>query len=63
MISRRSLPPRKDFPGPSVLVPTRNADPMRWCLDENLRIIQTVTWMMIGLYNDPNGSWRPSVTF
>jgi predicted N-acetyltransferase YhbS len=53
----------EDFPGPGFLVPTRNGDLMRWCLAENLRIIQTMTLMTIGFYNEPNGSWLPSVTF
>jgi GNAT superfamily N-acetyltransferase len=52
-----------DFPGPGFLVPTRNAELMRWCLGENLRIIQTMTLMTIGFYNEPTGSWLPSVTF
>ncbi len=53
----------ESFPGPGFLVPTRNADLMRWCLGENLRITQTMTLMTIGFYNEPNGSWLPSVTY
>jgi predicted N-acetyltransferase YhbS len=51
------------FPGPGFLVPTRNGDLMRWCLSENLRITQTMTLMTIGFYNEPTGSWLPSVIF
>lgn len=51
------------FPGPGFLVPTRNADLMRWCLAENLRITQTMTLMTIGFYQEPNGTWLPSITF
>ena len=51
------------FPGPGFLVPTRNGDLMRWCLGEDLRIIHTMTLMTIGFYNEPNGSWLPSVIF
>jgi hypothetical protein len=29
-------------------------DLTRWCLGENLRIIQTMTLMTIGFYNEPN---------
>jgi hypothetical protein len=36
---------------------------MRWCLAENLRIIPTMTLKTIGFYNEPNGSWLPSVAF
>jgi predicted N-acetyltransferase YhbS len=53
----------ESFPGPGFLVPTRNGDLLRWCLGENLRIIQTMTLMTIGFYNEPDGSWLPSVTF
>jgi predicted N-acetyltransferase YhbS len=53
----------ESFPGPGFLVPTGNADLMRWCLGEHLRIVQTMTLMTIGFYNEPQGSWLPSVTF
>lgn len=29
----------------------------------SVRIVQTMTLMTIGFYNEPNGSWLPSVTF
>jgi hypothetical protein len=28
-----------------------------------VRIVQTMTLMTIGLYNQPDGAWLPSVTF
>jgi hypothetical protein len=28
-----------------------------------VRIVQTMTLMTIGLYNQPEGAWLPSVTF
>jgi hypothetical protein len=54
---------RDGFSGFGFLVPTRNGDLMRWCLAENPCIIQTMTLVTIGFYNEPNGSWLPSVTF
>jgi predicted N-acetyltransferase YhbS len=51
------------FPGPGFLVPLRNAELLRWCLAEGLRITQTMTLMTIGLYNQPEGAWLPSVTY
>jgi len=51
------------FPGPGFLVPTRNGELMRWCLGEGLRITQTMTLMSIGLYNQPEGAWLPSVAY
>ncbi len=53
----------ESFPGPGFLVPTRNGELMRWCLDEGLRIAQTMTLMTIGLYNQPDGAWLPSVSY
>ena len=51
------------FPGPGILVPTRNGELMRWCLGEGLRITQTMTLMSKGLYNQPDGPWLPSVLY
>ncbi|MGB6452167.1 MAG: GNAT family N-acetyltransferase [Steroidobacteraceae bacterium] len=51
------------FPGPGFLVPTRNTELMRWCLGHGLRIAHTMTLMTIGLYNEPDGAWLPSVTY
>jgi GNAT superfamily N-acetyltransferase len=53
----------ESFAGPGILVPTRNAGLMQWCLEENLRITQTMTLMTIGLYNQPDGAWLPSVLY
>ena len=53
----------ESFGGPGILVPSRNTTVLRWCLDNGLRIVQTMTLMSIGLYNEPDGAWMPSVTF
>jgi GNAT superfamily N-acetyltransferase len=53
----------ESLPGPGVLVPTRNGQLIRWCLDEGLRIRQTMTLMSMGLYNEPGGAWLPSVLY
>ena len=53
----------ESFIGPGFLVPTRNGELLRWCLGEKLRITQTMTLMTIGLYNQPNGAWLPSVIY
>jgi len=51
------------FVGPGFLVPTRNGELMRWCLGEGLQVTQTLTLMSIGLYNQPDGAWLPSVIY
>jgi predicted N-acetyltransferase YhbS len=53
----------KEFLGPGFLVPTRNTELLRWCLEHGLRIVQPMTLMTIGLYNEPAGVFLPSVLF
>jgi hypothetical protein len=53
----------RSFPGPGFLVPTRNGELMRWCLNNGLRIVQPMTLMTIGLYNEPAGAYLPSVLY
>jgi ribosomal protein S18 acetylase RimI-like enzyme len=51
------------FDGPGILVPTRNAPLFRWCLENGLRLVQQMTLMTIGLYNEPAGAYLPSISF
>jgi hypothetical protein len=51
------------FEGPGFLVPTRNGDLLRWCLEHGLRVVQPMTLMSVGLYNQPVGAFLPSVLF
>jgi GNAT superfamily N-acetyltransferase len=51
------------FAGLGILVPSRNADLLRWCLANGLRIVQQSTLMSIGLYNEPAGAYLPSILF
>src|ERR1700685_2876923 len=51
-----------DFQGPGILVPTRNAGLFRWCLESGLRVVQPMTLMTTGLYNEPAGADLPSLT-
>jgi predicted N-acetyltransferase YhbS len=51
------------FPGPGLLLPTRNYEVFRWCLDHGLRVIQPMTLMSIGAYQDPAGAFLPSVLY
>jgi predicted N-acetyltransferase YhbS len=51
------------FGGPGFLLPSRNTAVLRWCLAHGLRVVQQMTLMSIGLYNEPRGAWLPSVSF
>ncbi len=50
-----------EFPGPGFLLPTRNTELFRWCLDRGLRITQPLNLMSLGLYNEPQGAFLPSI--
>lgn len=47
----------------SLLLPTRQASFHRWALQSGLRMIQPMTLMTMGEYNEPNGCWFPSVLY
>jgi predicted N-acetyltransferase YhbS len=50
------------FAGPGILVPARS--PLfHWCLDNGLRVVQLMTLMSLGLYNEPTGAYLPSVLY
>ena len=51
------------FGGPGILVPTRNATLFRWCLENGLRVQYPMTLMSVGMYQEPAGSFLPSVLF
>jgi GNAT superfamily N-acetyltransferase len=51
------------FPGPGFMVPMRNAELFRWCLEQGLRVVQPMTLMSRGLYNEPQGAFLPSVLY
>jgi predicted N-acetyltransferase YhbS len=53
----------ESFGGPGILVPSRNSGLLRWCLANGLEVVQPMTLMSIGLYNEPAGAWLPSVLF
>ncbi len=45
------------------LLPTRNGELFRWCLNNGLRLVHQMTLMTIGLYNEPCGAYLPSVLY
>jgi predicted N-acetyltransferase YhbS len=53
----------ESFGGSGILVPSRNSELLRWCLGNGLQIVQPLTLMTTGLYNDPAGAWLPSILF
>ena len=53
----------KTFAGSGFLLPTRNTDLFRWCLAHGLRVVQPMTLMSLGLYNEPAGAFLPSILY
>ena len=51
------------YEGPGILIPTRNTQLFRWCLNNGLRLVQQLILMTIGLYNEPAGSYMPSILY
>jgi predicted N-acetyltransferase YhbS len=47
----------------AMLVPVRQASFFRWCLREGLRGLKPMTLMAIGMYQEPNGCYFPSVLY
>jgi len=52
-----------EFVGPGFLLPTRNGEVFRWCLAHGLRVVQPMTLMSMGLYNEPQGAFLPSIVY
>jgi predicted N-acetyltransferase YhbS len=45
------------------VLPTRNGELFRWCLQHGLRLVHQMTLMTTGLYNEPAGAYLPSVLY
>ena len=51
------------FLGSGILVPSRNAELFGWCLENGLRVVEPLTLMTMGLYNEPAGAYLPSISY
>jgi GNAT superfamily N-acetyltransferase len=51
------------LPSLGVLVPARNYQLFRWCLDHGMRVVETMTLMSRGLYQEPSGPSLPSILY
>src|SRR4029077_4409614 len=52
-----------EFSGPGFLVPMRNTDLLRWCLEQRLRVVHMANLMTTGFYREPNGAFLASVGY
>lgn len=51
------------FSGPGFLLPIRHSVLFRWCLEQGLRVVQPLTLMSIGPYQEPRGAYLPSILY
>lgn len=52
-----------EFGGPGFFMPSRNSELFRWCLAHGLRVVEPMTLMSLGLYNEPKGAFLPSILY
>lgn len=49
--------------GPGLFLPTRNGELFRWALESGLRIVQPMTLMTMGEYQEPRGAMLANILF
>jgi GNAT superfamily N-acetyltransferase len=52
-----------DYGTPGFLVPLADTELFRWCLAHRLRVFFVLNMMTLGLYQEPRGSFMPSVGY
>lgn len=52
-----------EITGPGLFLPTRNAELFRWALENGLHIVQPMTLMTMGEYQEPRGAALPNILF
>jgi predicted N-acetyltransferase YhbS len=53
----------QEFLGCGPLIPSRNGELLRWCYSKGLRLMQQMTLMSVGLYNEPRFPFIPSILY
>ncbi len=53
----------EDFGTPGFLVPLGNTQLFRWCLTHGLHVFFVANMMTIGIYQEPEGAYMPSVGY
>ena len=52
-----------EFVEPGFILPARNRELFGWCLKHGLRMREPLTLMSMGLYNEPQGVFLPSIVY
>jgi GNAT superfamily N-acetyltransferase len=53
----------REIAGTGILLPTRNGDVLRWCLENGLRIVMPMSLMSKGYYQAPRNPFFPSILY
>jgi len=53
----------REIAGAGVLLPTRNGEVLRWCLENGMRIVMPMSLMAKGYYQTPRTSFFPSILY
>lgn len=51
------------FTGPGFPLPARNHEVFAWCLANGSRVMQPMTLMSTGLYNEPSGAYLVCILY
>jgi predicted N-acetyltransferase YhbS len=49
--------------GPGLLLPMRNTELLRWCLERGLRVVHTMNLMTMGQYQEPRAPYLASIGY
>ena len=52
-----------DYGTPGFLVPLHDGELLRWCLGHGLKVFFVLNLMSLGLYEEPQGAYMPSVGY
>ncbi len=52
-----------EYKGVGFLLPATNFELLSWCLEHGLKIVIAMNYMAMGLYNNPQGPYLPSVLY
>jgi len=52
-----------DYGTPGFLVPLADGELFRWCLGHDLKVFFVLNLMTLGLYEEPQGAYMPSVGY
>lgn len=52
-----------EYKGIGFLLPGTNFELLNWCLEHGLKIVIAMNYMTMGLYNNPQGAYLPSVLY